>query len=110
MAKIDDTDTKDTEVATEVATTDTANQMTFQFNAQTHVEHFREIFTEYYDIALSDWAKAAIADNTTTNRKACRLLGIPHVGCNNHNSIWILMSGLGWIMPFALHWNRSGIQ
>ena len=58
MAKIDDTDTKDTEVATEVATTDTANQMTFQFNAQTHVEHFREIFTEYYDIALSDWAKA----------------------------------------------------
>ena len=20
------------------------------------------------------------------------------------------MSGLGWIMPFALHWNRSGIQ
>ena len=33
---------------------------------------------------LSDWAKAAIADNTTTNRKACRLLDIPHVGCNNH--------------------------
>ena len=80
MAKIDDTDTEDTEVAT----TDTANQMSSQFNAQTHVEHFCEIFTEYYDIALSDWAKAAIADNTTTNRKACRLLGIPHVGCNNH--------------------------
>ena len=84
MAKIDDTNTEDTEVATEVATTDTANQMGSQFNVQTHVGHFREIFTEYYDIALSDWAKAAIADNTTINQKACRLLGIPHVGCNNH--------------------------
>ena len=65
-------------------TVETNNDISSEFNAQTHVQHFQYIFREYYGVALADWAKAAIADNTTINQKVYRLMGLPHVGCNSH--------------------------
>lgn len=54
------------------------------FNANLHFNHFKHVFKTYYDIDVQTWAKCAIADNTSTNKKVARLLGIPHVPCSNH--------------------------
>jgi hypothetical protein len=44
------------------------------FTAQVHVKHFKTVFNDYYRLDLSDWAKAAIADNAATNHKAAKIL------------------------------------
>jgi hypothetical protein len=55
---------------------------TNKFNAEAHVNFFSETLT-FYGLELQ-WVKASIADNTSTNLKVARLIGCPHVGCNNH--------------------------
>ena len=59
------------------------SEETAKFTAECHVNFFQETF-EFYDIDLRQWIKASIADNTKTNLKIARSLGVPHVGCNNH--------------------------
>ncbi len=82
MGKIDATDEEDTDTAP--IGIDSHEERSSKFTAEVHAAHFKQIFFECYGISLTDWAKAAVADNTTTNRKTCRILGLPHVGCNNH--------------------------
>jgi hypothetical protein len=49
------------------------------------VEYFTNVFHDYYDVlTLGNWAKASIANNTSTNCKVASLLDLPHIGCNNH--------------------------
>ncbi|GFH44601.1 hypothetical protein CTEN210_01075 [Chaetoceros tenuissimus] len=54
------------------------------FNAELHAKHFRAVLDQFYDINIDDWCMCVIADNTSTNRKTARLLGLPHIGCLNH--------------------------
>ena len=53
-------------------------------NAEVHANHFKKIFRSHYGLSVSEWGKACIADNTSTNRKTAKILNLPHVGCNNH--------------------------
>mmetsp|Transcript_20502 Transcript_20502/g.25245 ORF Transcript_20502/g.25245 Transcript_20502/m.25245 type:complete len:93 (+) Transcript_20502:772-1050(+) len=78
MAKIDagnQTDTDITSISVEAEV-----ERSSKFTAEVHAEHFKKVFLDTYGVTLGNWAKAAIADNTTTNRKACRILKLPHVG------------------------------
>lgn len=65
----------DAEMSHEEATT---------FDARTHVEHFKDVFTNFYGLDVCKWAVCQVADNCSTNKKVAQLLKIPHVGCNNH--------------------------
>ena len=38
----------------------------------------------FYNLHASEWAICQIADNCNVNKKVAKLLGIVHVGCNNH--------------------------
>jgi hypothetical protein len=58
------------------------DEETTKFNAEAHVNFFSETLG-FYGLELQ-WVKASIADNTSTNLKVARLIGCPHVGCNNH--------------------------
>lgn len=54
------------------------------FNAQTQVNHFEEVFKEFYDVDIRDWAICQTADDVAVNKKIARILGIPHIGCKNY--------------------------
>ena len=62
----------------EEPTNDAAN-----FYAKDHAQYFIKMF-QYYNLNVKQWAKCSTADNTTTNVKTAKELGIPHVGCNSH--------------------------
>jgi len=82
MAKIDagnQTDTDITSISVEAEV-----ERSSKFTAEVHAEHFKKVFLDTYGVTLGNWAKAAIAKNTTTNKKNCRILALPHVGCNNY--------------------------
>ena len=55
-----------------------------EFNAETHAEHYRNILEHYYGVDCDKWVRFSLADNTSTNLKIARLLGVPHVGCKSH--------------------------
>lgn len=55
----------------------TADEQATTFDAA----HFKDIF-KYYNLDVTRWAVCQDSDNCRTNKK--RMLGIPHVGCNNH--------------------------
>jgi hypothetical protein len=74
MAAISETNDSDDEEPTN----DAAN-----FNAKVHAQYFIKMF-QYYNLNVKQWAKCSTADNTTTNVKTAKELGIPHVGCNSH--------------------------
>ena len=46
------------------------------FNAEIHAEHFRTVLLEMFDIDVEKWTIRCIADNTSTNQKIARLLGL----------------------------------
>ena len=81
MIKIDTSDQKDTDT-TSIALE--LEERSSPFTSEIHSEHFKKVFRDTYGLTLGNWAKKAIADNTTTNRKICRIENFPHVGCNNH--------------------------
>lgn len=60
------------------------NSEATEFNAENHVQFFRDIFQEFYNTELGKFATCQIADNCNTNQRVAHLLNIPHVGCNNH--------------------------
>jgi hypothetical protein len=62
---------------------DTASE-TVTFNADAHSNYFRTTLSDFYNIDITKWCKAIMADNTKTNIKITKDLGIPHVGCYNH--------------------------
>ena len=53
------------------------------FNANVHAQYFIQMF-RYYNLNVKEWAKCCTADNTSTNVKTDRILGILHIGCNSH--------------------------
>lgn len=59
-------------------------QLASSFNAEKYAEHIMDIFQSLYDIDVKVWAVCAIADNTSTNHKLSRILGLKHIPCNNH--------------------------
>ena len=54
------------------------------FTAEVHAKFFRDIFLNLYDTDIEEWSVCQTADNATVNKKVARLLGIPHIPCNNH--------------------------
>lgn len=38
----------------------------------------------YFNLDLTDWTVCLMGDNYQTNLKIAKLIGCPHVGCNNH--------------------------
>mmetsp|Transcript_20501 Transcript_20501/g.25240 ORF Transcript_20501/g.25240 Transcript_20501/m.25240 type:complete len:122 (+) Transcript_20501:681-1046(+) len=77
MTKIDASEQPDTDTT---SITLEVEERSSTFTSEVHSEHFKKVFCDTYGLTLGNWAKAAIADNTTTNRKACRILKLPHVG------------------------------
>lgn len=61
----------------------TKEQETVKFDADAHRNFFGETM-KWYKVNAKKWIRASIADNTTTNLKIARDMGIPHVGCNSH--------------------------
>jgi hypothetical protein len=53
-----------------------------QFNAENHV-HFFEQTLQFYRKECG-WVPCSMADNCSVNQKIAKLLGVPHVGCQNH--------------------------
>ena len=49
-------------------------------NLETYKTYFITIMKNIYEIDLTTWGRASIADNTNANLKTARLLKIPHVG------------------------------
>ena len=54
------------------------------FTAEVHAKFFRDMFSRYDHLSLSDWTICQTADNVSTNKKVAKLLGIPHIPCSNH--------------------------
>ena len=54
------------------------------FGAKTHVEHFKSIFQNFYNIDILKWTVCAIGDNCSTNHSIAKLMKLPFVGCNSH--------------------------
>ena len=75
---------KDEDTEDPAARSEMSNEYTTNFTASVHAEHFRKVFQDNYDLNVSEWAKASIADNTNTIRKLAIVLNLPHVGCSNH--------------------------
>ena len=59
------------------------SEETTVFNAQAHIDFFREIFL-FYRQYFDTWCMCLIGHNTSTNLKIARVLENPHVGCNSH--------------------------
>jgi hypothetical protein len=55
-----------------------------RFRADVFLNFFESTLNDFYNIDIRTWCKAIIADNTSTNRKVARDLGIPHIGCYSH--------------------------
>lgn len=47
--------------------TDAMDEFATNFTASVHADHFRMIFNDYYNIDISTWSKASIADNAMAN-------------------------------------------
>jgi hypothetical protein len=79
MAQVqDDTDLED---AAEDIETETISEST-KCNAETHVEFFKDSL-RWYTLCLK-WIKCILANNTSTNQKITKMIGVPHIGCHNH--------------------------
>jgi hypothetical protein len=54
-----------------------------EFTAKVHAEHILHILGEYYGVDRS-WLTNQTADSASVNIKLAKILGIPHVNCENH--------------------------
>ena len=54
------------------------------FTAQVHKQHIIVILVNYYGIDIAKWITNQTADGANVNILFAKLLGIPHVNCENH--------------------------
>ena len=54
-----------------------------EYTAQVHADHIKHILHNFYGILVS-WITNQTADSASVNTKLAKLLGIPHVNCENH--------------------------
>jgi hypothetical protein len=62
---------------------DEDNAEATQFNAETHVQFFKDMLS-LYKLSINSWVVCSIADNCSNNKKIAQIMGEPHVGCMNH--------------------------
>ncbi len=54
------------------------------FTAEVHANHIEDILSSFYGVDVSTWVTNQTADSCGVNIKVAKILGIPHINCENH--------------------------
>ena len=89
-------------------------QESCEFTAEAHKNHIIHILSEYYNVDVDTKVTNQTADSASVNLALARLLGIPHVNCENHLlnnevKIWTVTSTEETISHSARSFNPGSV-